>query len=331
MYKLTDKTVTDKTILPSSLLYNIVKKEWWKDMLDFLEINEEQLPKVITSGQIVGQISRKAVMDLGLSKNVMVISGAQDHMAGFIGSGNIREGITTETTGTALAICATTKKLLFDPQLRIPVYIHTLEDKYILLPWSATSGIVLKWFRDNFFDNKKVSFADIDIMSKKIPIGSDGLIVLPFLAGGGLPDLEINAKGVFFGVSLNHKKAHFSRAIMESIGYLLRSNIEVLIDIGVPVNEIISLGGGSKSDLWCQIKADIMGKKIIKPEFEEASSLGLAILSGLAIGKFKNLDDSIRRFVKIKKVFVPDEKNKKKYDLLYNKFKNIYFKLKEEF
>ncbi|MBN2073428.1 MAG: hypothetical protein JW770_05730 [Actinobacteria bacterium] len=333
IYRLTGRAVTDYTILPSSLLYDIVKKEWWQDMLDFLEITEKQLPEVMPSGKVIGKISEKAQNELGLSKDVAVVTGAMDHMAGFIGSGNIREGIVTETTGTALAICATTEKPVFDPLMKIPAYIHTLNDKYTLMPWAPTSGVVLKWFRDNFFDsdNGKISFPALDKMSEAVPAGSDGLVVLPFLAGSGSPESDPNAKGVFFGVALSHTRAHFTRAIMESIAYLIRSNIEALENMGITVNEVISLGGGSKSDLWCQIKADVLGKKIIKPGFDEISSLGLAIMSGLATGKFSSLEDSVKRFVKVKKVFIPGKENKKTYDLLYNKYINIYLKLKEEF
>lgn len=339
IYKLTGKFFTDFSLLPSSLLFDIVNKKWWSDMLSFLNISEEQLSIPVESGEIIGELSTLASKDLGLSSKVVVISGAQDHMAGLIGSGNIKPGVITETTGTALAICTTIDEPFFDENMRIPCYIHSLKGKYMLLPWSHNSGIVLRWFRDKFFidvlDNKNqaklFSYNLLTKMASKVNPGSDGLIMLPFLSGAGSPELNPKAKGVFYGISLAHGKGHFLRAIMESIAYVIKSNIQALEEMNLEINEIRSLGGGSKSDLWCQIKSDVLNKKVIKLKIDEVSLLGLAILSGIAVDKFSNVDEAVKKCVSIKKVFSPNKVNVGVYEESYQKYKIIYQKLKDIF
>ncbi|MCL4377659.1 MAG: FGGY family carbohydrate kinase [Actinobacteria bacterium] len=339
IYKLTGKFFTDYSLLPSSLLFDIVNLRWWKEMLVYLNISEEQLPKAVGSGEIIGNVTKTVCKDLGLNSDVVVLTGGQDHMAGSIGSGNIRQGIVSETTGTALAICTTIDNLIYDKRMNIPVYIHSIKGKYILLPWSHNSGIILRWFRDKFFNDatpgedgsKSISFHALDKMAEKVEPGSNRLILLPFFTGAGSPELNPNAKGVFYGISLFHERKHFVRAILESIAYVLRSNIETLRDMSLNIDEIISLGGGSKSDLWCQIKADVLNKKVFILENEEVSSLGLAILCGLAVGKFKDLEIAIKEHVKIKKTFYPNMNNVHLYNDLYKKYKEIYANLKNVF
>jgi sugar (pentulose or hexulose) kinase len=337
IYKLTGKFFTDFSILPSSLLFDIVNLKWWEEMLIYLNISHNQLARPVASGEIVGNVSSLAIHDLGINKDAVLITGAQDHMAGLIGSGNISEGMVSETTGTALALCTTINKPLYDKNMNIPVYIHSIKGKYVLLPWSHNSGIILRWFRDSFFNEstgsynnlKTVSFNILDEMAKQVNPGSEGLLLLPFFSGAGSPELDPKAKGVFYGIDFLHQKKHFVRSILESIAYVLKGNIMALEELGLNISEIRSLGGGSKSDLWCQIKADVLNKNVVKLEYEEVSSLGLAILSGIAVGKFKNLMSTVKEHVKVKRIFYPEEKNIQIYKDLYIKYKNLYKSLKK--
>ena len=339
IFKLTGEHFTDFSLQPSSLLFNIVDFTWWDDMLDFLNLNREQLPTAVESGKIVGEISAVASKELGLNPKVVVVSGAMDHMAGLIGSGNLEPGVTTETTGTVLAICTTVDRPIYDPEMRIPLYLHSLKGKYVLLPWSHTSGIILRWFRDKFFIDislekdvtRTFTYDKLTALAERINPGSDGLIMLPFFGGAGSPELDAKAKGVLFGMTLTHEKGHFIRAIMESIAYVLKSNIQALEEMGVSINEIRSLGGGAKSDLWCQIKADVLNKKVIKLDIEEVSPLGLAILSGLAVGKYENVHEAVKKHVKIYKTFIPDKNNSDIYRECYEKYVEIYQNLKDVF
>ena len=138
------------------------------------------------------------------------------------------------------------------------------------------------------------------------------------------PEANPKAKGVFYGFTLKHTKAHFARAIMEAIACIVRRNIDVLEEMKISVNEIRVLGGGARSDIWNQIKADITGKPVIRTENEEAACLGAAILAGKAVGMYKDIKDAVSNMVKIKKKFEPDRENFKIYKQTYQKYVKLY-------
>jgi xylulokinase len=339
LFKLTGEFYTDYSMLPSSLLFDIVNKCWWRDMLTFLDIEEGQLPSIVKTGSIIGEISQNAAKDLKLQPRTTIVSGALDQMAGLIGSGNIEPGMITETTGTAMAVSTTVNMPVFNSELTIPCYIHAISEKYALLPWTQTAGMVLRWFRDNFTPDisrhgtkqEKCSYDRLSMEAEKVPPGSEGLIMLPFLAGAGSPEFNSNAKGVFFGITLTHGRGHFIRAIMEAVAFTLKRNILLLEKLGVNADDVRSLGGASKSNLWCQIKADVLKKKVLKPLVEDVSSLGLAIVSSIALENYRTVTEAVSKAVKIGKVYYPDDTKAGVYDEQYERYLGIYDKLKDQF
>jgi len=317
IFKLTGRAVSDYSLFCSSLMLNIKRKKWWEEMLKFIGISPGQLPRLAESGTVVGNIVNK---ETGLSEQTVVVTGGMDQVCGMVGVGNIIPGIISETTGGALAICATTGKPIFDPSCRIPCHYHACKDTYFLLPWCQTGGMSLRWLRDEF------EYSNYEEMTKEavqISAGSEGLIFLPHLAGAGSPEFNPKARGVFFGIALNTKKAHFIRATMESIGYLIRQNMDVLEELGIKIKEIHSLGGGSRSSLWNQIKADIIGRPIITMRTEEAACLGAAILAGFGKGIFPSLEDACKIMNRKKDEYLPDKRNVPIYQKAYNKYLKI--------
>ncbi|MFC1677939.1 FGGY-family carbohydrate kinase, partial [Planctomycetota bacterium] len=167
--------------------------------------------------------------------------------------------------------------------------------------------------------------------ASKIPPGSDGLIMLPHLAGAMCPEFNLKAKGVFFGITLKHDKNHFIRAIMESIGYMLRSNIDILEEMGVEITEVISTGGASKSALWNQIKSDILQKPIVTLSQQESCCLGAAILAGVGSGVFETVEEASIRMVKRMDSFVSNDNSAHAYDQAYEKYLALYDSLEKLF
>ena len=155
--------------------------------------------------------------------------------------------------------------------------------------------------------------------------GSDGLIMLPHLQGSMAPDVNLIAKGVFYGATLQHNKAHFVRSIMESLGYLICRNLEAIDAMGLEVKQIRTMGGGSKSDVWNQIKADIPGKALhVTYSSQDTACLGAAILAGKAAGVFESIESAVDSMGKIKKTFEPSPANRAVYDKQYKKFKLLF-------
>ena len=335
LYRLTGHYYTEESMVSSSIVFDIRKKCWWFSMLKFLNISPGNLPEVLLSGKPIGQITEKVVKLTGLSKETIVVTGSYDHPAGAIGNGNIKSGMVSETTGASMAMCVTLDKQICKSSIKVPCQCHAIPNKYFLLPYGQTAGMVLKWFKDAFCQ-EEVSIASkknkdvYDLMTEKakcIPPGCEGLVMLPHLMGAGSPEFNPQAKGLFFGIGLNTEKAHFIRAIMEAVAYMLKRNIDLLEKMGIKIKEIRSIGGGAKSNLWNQIKADAIGLPIITLSSEESTSLGAAILAGVGCGIFKNIEEGCKNMVRIKKKFLPDNKKKSLYSKNYEKYITVYNRL----
>ncbi len=328
IWKLTGEFVTDPSVSSSTGYLSIVKRDWWDDALNILGIGHEKLPSIMESHTLIGRINLEVSKELGLPSGIPVINGGMDQMVGALGAGNIKPGIITETTGTALAIIATTDEPIFDPQRRVPCSPHCIPNKYILMPYTETAGILLRWFRDNFPSINGIEDYDRMLsLANQIPPGSDGLIVIPYFNGSFCPNFNPNARGAFVGVTLNHSRAHFIRAIVEAVSFMLRENIDLLRSLSIPVERVRALGGASKSDIWLQIKSDVLNLPVEVPLYSEASVLGAGILAGIGCGIFSNYKDAVERAVKIVRVFKPDPKVSIFYEKVYQDYLSLYKKL----
>lgn len=203
----------------------------------------------------------------------------------------------------------------------------------------TTGGMTLKWFRDVFSQSEKV-LAELlntdayDLLGQEaasIPPGCEGLTMLPHLTGSFAPDVNSKAKGVFYGFTLKHTRAHFVRAIFEAIGYIIRRNIDALADMNIDVTELRSLGGGSKSKVWNQIKADITGKTLITVDCKESACLGAAILAGKAIGMYSDIEIACQQMIREKERFEPNPENRAIYERGYSNYKKLFKDLESMF
>lgn len=338
IYRMTGKYVSECSLLTSTTYWDITTKKYWPEMLDFLGICEDQLPEIRESGEAVGPLLPEIAQELGLSADAIVCTGALDQAAGAIGVGNVRSGLFSENIGAAMAICAITDRLTYDPNAAMPVHYFPLPDTYMMHTFTS-GGMNLRWFRDNFCQIEmameeltgKSAFALLDAEAAKAPAGCDGMIMLPHLSGSMAPDMNSDAKGVFYGFTLTHKKAHFARAIMESLGFILMRNLEALDDMGIHVTEIRSLGGGARSDFWNQLKADITGRRLVTLKCKEAASLGAAILSGKGLGIFPDVASACESMVVIDKAYEPNPSNRAVYDAAFAKYKKLFQDLTEVF
>ncbi len=339
IYLLTGKFVSEGSLLTSTEYWDIRTKKYWKEMLNFIGIDEAILPEIMESGQLVGTIIPNMAKELGISPNAKICTGCLDQAAGAIGVGNIRPGIFSENIGAALAICVPTSKLIYDKNRLMPVHYFAIPDTYMMHTFT-TGGMCLRWFRDTFCRTEMEisdttgldSYYLMDKEIESVPAGSDGLITLPHLQGSMAPDVNLNAKGVFYGATLKHTKAHFIRSIMESLGYIICRNLEAVNEMGLEVKQIRTMGGGSKSNIWNQIKADITGKTLYTTKSsQDTACLGAAILAGCAAGVFSSIESACESMVEIKGVYEPNPENHACYQKQYKKFKLLFNALIELF
>jgi xylulokinase len=317
IYRLTGKFATDHALNPSTLYYDLRKGCWWESMLSLLGISPRQLPVLLNSGESAG----KVIAHAGLSTQTVVTVAPIDQVAAAVGAGNVAPGVITETTGAALAVCATVDGPVYDPGGRVALYRHAVPGLFALLPWIPMAGMILRWFRDEFGGG--MDYASLVAQAAAVSPGSDGLIVLPHFSGMNSPDVNPEAKGVFWGISTAHRKAHFIRAILEAVAFALRDNLDLLAQSGIDCREITSLGGGARSRLWLQIKADMLQQRIKTMLCEETTSLGTAVLAATGTGSFTNLEAAIAAMVHPAATISPNTHNREVYDTAFRKYREL--------
>jgi sugar (pentulose or hexulose) kinase len=329
--RLTGRFVCEGSLVTSTMYWNLATRRWWPEMLAFLGISEGRLPEIRESGEIVGALLPAIATELGLDPRTVVCTGALDQAAGAIGVGNVRPGVFSENTGAALAICATVAEPVFDPNRQMPCHYHGIPGRYMAHTFTS-GGIVLRWFRDAFCEPQMQAaeaagrdpYDLLGELAAGISPGAEGLVMLPHLQGAMAPEANPRARGVFFGFTLRHNRAHFARAIMESIAFIVRRNVDVLVGLGIDVDEVRVLGGGARSETWNQIKADVLDRPVIRTKVEEAASLGAAILAGSAVGVFPSLDDAVARMIRVTERYQPDPDHRAAYDTAYATYRALY-------
>ena len=332
--RLTGETVCEGSLVTSTCYWNFRTRAWWPEMLAALGISAEKLPRYCEFGEPVGRLLPAVAEELGLNPRIIVCTGALDQACGTIGVGNVHPGIFSENTGAALAICATVPQPTLDPGNQMPCHYHGLPGFYMLHTFTS-GGIVLRWFRDEFAKLELAvgASAGIDAYdllgqeAAQTPPGAEGLVMLPHLQGAMAPEANPRARGVFYGFTLHHTRSHFTRAIMEAVGYIVRRNIEVVEGLGVPVAEIRALGGGARSRVWKQMEADICGRPVLTTQNEEAATLGAAILAGKAVGLYASVDEAVGQMVKIKERFEPRPENIAVYNDAFATYQMLYTSL----
>jgi sugar (pentulose or hexulose) kinase len=331
IHRLTGKYACEGSLICSTVYWDINTRRWWPEMLRRLRIGDDRLPEIRESGEPVGALLPAVARELGLDAGTVVCTGALDQAAGAIGVGNIRPGVFSENTGAALAICATVDRPVLDPKGRMPCHYHGIPGTYMAHTFT-TGGMVLKWYRDVFCQPEiqvgaQAGLDAYELLGQeaaRVPPGAEGLVMLPHLQGAMAPEANPRAKGVLYGITLRHTKAHFARAIMEAIACIVRRNIEVVEELGIRVSEIRGLGGGSRSAVWNQIKADLTGRPVLTMENEEAACLGAAIVAGVGVGLFPSLPEACGRMVRVKGRHEPDPRTAEVYNGHYAKYVGLY-------
>ncbi len=323
----------------STILWNITTKTYWPEMVEELGLRRDQLPEIVESGTPLGTILPAVAEELGLDPSLQLVMGGLDQSCGAIGVGNVREGVFSESTGAALAVCAMTPRPAFDPNRQMPCFYTAIPGMYMIHAFSS-GGIAYKWLRDTLCTQEadvaaRAGMSTYDIMNgeaTQVPAGSEGLLVLPHFQSSGPPDSEQSASALIYGLALKHTKGHIVRGFMEGVAMVLLRMTEAVRAMGVEVREIRSLSGGAKSPLWCQIKADATGVPVVTmTNTDDAACLGAAILAGVGAGLWDSVPETAERFARPERRFEPDPKNRAAYDQLIEKYKAVFAALRPVF
>ncbi|MEI3411964.1 MAG: FGGY-family carbohydrate kinase [Blautia sp.] len=288
-FRLCGEIGTEFTDAGAALGFSVETYRWCTELFKRLELKEEIWPPVHKSFEIAGNVTAEAAEETGLSTSTKVIYGAGDSMAALTGNGIIESGFITCNIGTSSQLAVVVDKPIFDPQMRIQTWCHTVPKRWVVQSGTLNGGSVLSWLRNNMLKTDE-TFAQLDQEAGLTPAGADGLYLLPYLAGERTPYNDPYAKGVFFGLSMMHQQGHLVRSAMEGILFNLKECLYILDEMKVDRSRMIASGGAARGVTWKQIQADVLNMPYIpqmsrKRPAREQQSLQLWVLHILKISK----------------------------------------------
>ena len=267
-------------------------RRWSSEVLSVVDLSERLLPEVVDAPNPISTVTASFAEATGLDAQTIVAVGCGDEMAATLGAGVFEPGEVCDVVGTAEPVCAASSEPREDPTMLVECHPHADPDAWLLENPGFVSGGNLRWWRDQFAPIERGAEAEglgdaYDLLSKeaeRIPPGAEGLVFLPCMQGAMAPEWNGAARGVFYGLTLAHSRAHMTRAILEGSAFALRDILEAMVAAGLEVNRLTIVGGGAKGPLWRQIKADVTGLPVRVPRSVETTATGAAILAAVAAG-----------------------------------------------
>jgi len=322
VYKLTGNAFIDYSLAARTMAFDIRKKCWSEEILNAAGIDRSLLSTPVPAFNIAGEIKKDIQEKLGLKKGIKIVNGAHDQVAAAVGSGVFEVGQAVDGTGTVECVTPVFDKIpeneiLYDEGYSVVPYVF--DNTYVCYALSFTGGATLKWFRDNLSEEKSYAVLDSCVANKPTEI-----MILPHFAGAANPYMDNGSKAAILGLTLEHTSADIYKALMEGVTYEIMTNIEHLESFGINLDKLFATGGGASSDVWLQIKADVLNRPIAALSAKEAGAAGTCMMACVATGIFKDLYEAKEVFVKEKKTFMPNQDNVKKYQKIYGAYKKIY-------
>lgn len=337
-YRLTHSFLSDVSDASGTSLFDVGKRCWSKEMISELKIPGTWLPDVTESFVASSSVSSAASKETGLSEGTPVVAGGGDQAAQAVGTGIIDEGAVSVTIGTSGVVFAASRHYRIEPEGRLHAFCHAVPGMWHLMGVMLSAGGSLRWYRDKLGDverrySKEHNRDAYDLLidpAAKVPAGSEGLLYLPYLSGERTPYPNPNARGVFFGLSLRHTKAHLTRAVLEGVAFGLRDSLELMRSLGIIFNHVRASGGGARSTLWRQIMSDIFGTTIITTNVTEGAAFGAALLAGAGTGVYENIAAACGTVIKSTQE-THSGSDQRVYEAYYPLYRSLYSSLVSQF
>lgn len=322
-YRMCGEIGTEMSDASSGAIFDTKKRQWAWDLIEKLGLKKEIFPESHESCDIAGQVSGECEEQTGLKAGTLIAYGGGDTLMMGVGNGIIVPGILASNIGTACQISGAFDHPVYDPKFRTNTFCHVKKDLWLLMGAHLSGGVALKWLMNQMLEMK--SYDDMTALAGTVPAGSEGLVFLPYLSGERTPYNDPEAKGIYFGMTLKHTKAHMIRSTMEGIVFGLRSSLEIFKGLGISYQKIIASGGGARSRLFLQMQADILNGPIFTNENNEQACVGAAITAAVAAGEYRSCEEACSRLVKLSETTVePDRENQKYYEEQFAIYRELY-------
>jgi len=322
-YKLTGALAMDKADGSGTLLFDLRKRSWAPEVLNALDISADWLPPTFEGHEITSEVNAKAAELTGLREGTPVVAGGGDQSAQAIGVGVVRPGSMAVTLGTSGVVFAATESPLIEPQGRLHAFCHAVAGRWHLMGVMLSAAGSLRWYRDNVVCDR--DFEELLGAASEVPVGSEGLIFLPYLTGERTPHADPLARGAWIGLTARHGRAHLTRSILEGVAFGLKDIFNLMKGAGLgPGDQIRLSGGGARSFLWRQIIADTLGVELVTVNTTEGAAFGAALLAGVGAGVWPDVDKACGKTVHVKDRVSPVPESVAKYESGYQHYQSLY-------
>ena len=325
-YMLTGSFCTDLSDASGMLLLDVKNRRWSEEMLKICGITEEVLPKLYESWEVVGTLRPEIAEELGLSADVKVVAGAGDNAAAAVGTGTVGDGRCNISLGTSGTIFISSREFGVDENNALHSFDHA-DGYYHLMGCMLSAASCNKWWVEEILG--ATDFAKEQENIDKL--GENHVFFLPYLMGERSPHNNPDARGVFFGMSMDSTRADMTQAVLEGVAFGLRDSLEVARSLGIRIDRTMICGGGAKSPLWKKMIANIMNLKVDVPENEQGPAMGGAMLAAVGCGAYPDVQTICEKFVKVVETVEPDPELTAKYEERYQKFRTLYPAMKPLF
>lgn len=284
-FRLTSEVAAEPSDASGTLLYDVARDRWAEEVIQSLNLRSDWFPPLVASTSIAGYLTTQASESLGLPARLPVIAGAADTAAAAVGTGLLDQGPVQLTIGTGAQIITLRAQPNLDPQGRTHLYRTALPDQWYTLAAIQNAGLALEWVRNLL----GLSWQQVYTTAFSVAPGCEGLTFLPYLTGERTPHLDPNARGAWVGLALHHTRSHLMRAALEGVAFSIQQGVAAIQTMGIEIHQLRLAGGGTLETAWRQLLADVLEVPLYSVTVPSASARGAAILAGLGIGAYPNI------------------------------------------
>lgn len=330
--KMTGQPAISACLASRTQLYDLRSGCWSERILEAVGLDPARLAPVYRPGTAIGTMKTELADSLGFVRPPLIAVGGHDQACGALGVGLTRPGLAEVSTGTAEVMEVSLAEPALNETLyrgNISVYAHAMPGLYVAMTLNHSGGLLLRWFRDVLcqeeINRARASGSDpYDLILKEASPEPSPLLILPHFAGSGTPTFDTTSKGAILGLTFATTKTDLAKAILEGLTFELRVNFDLLRAGGVKIDELRAIGGGARSALWAQLKADVLGVTVAVPRVTDAACWGAALLAGVGAGIYSDPAQAAESALHFDRRFTPDPVRSERYQERYAAYRDVY-------
>ncbi|HEU5139645.1 MAG TPA: xylulokinase, partial [Bacillales bacterium] len=314
-YRLTGQLHSEYSDAAGTLMLDVAAQTWSREICEAFDLDLSLCPPLVASHECVGTVLPDVAEHTGLSNSTPVFAGGADNACGAVGSGILSQGETMCSIGTSGVVLSYEQDRTKDSGGALHFFNHAQEEAWYAMGVTLGAGYSLNWYKETFAPDQ-----DFDALLsglEKVPVGANGLLFTPYLAGERTPHADADIRGSFIGMDGSHRRQDFVRAVVEGITFSLNESLEIMRRSGQSIDKVIAIGGGAKNETWLQIQADVFNADVVQLENEQGPGMGAAMLAAYGCGWFGSLAACAEAFVKRSRVIHPIPEHVAQYRSLF--------------